>query len=225
MASSPWQFSAVAVDVTMTLVVWDILRATLCVAPIVIPCYCFLDGIDHIGGGTTLCETTVLGLRSGPARMNIQRDWNVTGGTQQIVMINYHGFGLGQNLPSGFGDGNRRNSMEFHMFSTKKNRHTVWYSLIWIHDMFIEEQNLRLMLGGIVVIISTVGSGVCLVMLDFDSQAGKIRDDGKGHPSKSKSIASPNCAVGSHKNASFLWFQNHPAKTTVSVFFETGFSQ
>jgi len=32
---------------------------------------------------------------------------------------------------------------------------------------------LLLMLGGIVVIISTVGSGVCLVMLDFDSQVGK----------------------------------------------------
>ena len=38
--------------------------------------------------------------------------------------------------------------------------------------MFIEEKNLRLLLGGIVVILSTVGSGVCLVMLDFDSEAG-----------------------------------------------------
>ena len=47
------------------------------------------------------------------------------------------------------------------------------------------------------VILSTVGSGVCLVMLDFDSEAGWIRDHGKGHPSESKSIASPDCAVSS----------------------------
>jgi len=32
---------------------------------------------------------------------------------------------------------------------------------------------LLLLLGGIVVILSTVGSGVCLVMLDFDSEVGK----------------------------------------------------
>lgn len=100
---------------------------------------------------------------------------------------------------------------EFQGFShvfTKKSRHTAWYSFISNHDTFIKEKNLRLLLGGIVVILSTVGSGVCLVMLDFDSEAGWIRDYGKGHPSESKSIASPNCAVS--PSCGFKTIQQRP---------------
>ena len=50
------------------------------------------------------------------------------GGTQQIVGIDYHGFGLAQNLPSGFGDGNMVEKEEFQGFShvfNKKSRHTA----------------------------------------------------------------------------------------------------
>lgn len=211
MASSPWQFSAVAVDVTMTLVVWDILRATLCVAPIVIPCYCFLDGIDHIGGGTWWDNLV----------------WNHSSGIEKWPRPHEHpagmkcGFGLGQTLPSGFGDGNmvdRKGGIS--RIFTCFHQEEQTYSVIQLH---IKSRHVHWRKESKVAAWWYCGDPIyswqwCML--------GDVRLWFRGWVDQRSWKGSPlriqvNCFTRL-RSVSFSWFQNYPAKTTVGVFFKAG---